>query len=191
MSVLKIVNINYVSILLLVILMIMPLFPKIKQFWYKDMGFILTGKEAEELEEQTEKAVPDEEFIKIRESKSETEELIEELIEIGNREFNLGLAAIRLNLEKDIREIFIKSLKGKIPKKTYYSPGPRWNIRRMSRELHNNKVIDKITYEILLKVIDACNKAVHGFEIEDENAEILYESALRLVAYFHELKDKL
>jgi len=69
--------------------------------------------------------------------------------------------------------------------------GINWSLRRMSAKLFEKNIIDKITYNLLEQIIYACNRAVHGFKINEENGETLYDTAVKLVAYFYNLRNQL
>jgi len=187
----KIVVVDYIVILLIILVAILPMLLKISRLWYGDLKIEFSEKEVKEMEETGEEIISNEKFEEVKRSESELESMINELIDIGHYDFNLGLAAIRLRLEASIRNIFKNTLYEKISKKKYLGPGITWNLRMMSKKLYNQKIIDGITYGLLRKVINACNRAVHGFKIKDENLDILYDVALKLVAYFYGLEKEL
>ena len=178
---------DYVTILFLILLIFIPFLPKIAKIYYKGVEIELWNKEEiKEIKEETEKIMPEKKFEEIKEE-TDLERLINELVDIGEYDFYLGLVDVRLRLEKLVREIFIS----KISKKERGHRMIQWSLRKMSKKLLDKKIIDGITYDLLRKVINACNKAVHGFRINEENGELLYGTAIRLVAYFYNLNEKI
>lgn len=186
---LDLINANYVTILFLVLLMVLPFLPKIGRIYFGNLAIdFISSKEAKEIKEETEQLLPESKFEEIKEKKSELDNIVDELIGLGEYDFHFGLVAIRLRLEQLVREIFNSTM----PNKLKYKQGIKWSLRRMSKRLEDKKIIDAMTYGLLKKVINICNRAVHGFKIEDnENSEIFYEIAIKLVAYFYNLNEEI
>jgi hypothetical protein len=183
----KIIYADYVTILFLIMLIILPILPKIRRVNAKGLEVELwSKKESEDIKREIEKVMPKEKFQEVKKYEGNLDSLIEELVNIGHHDFNYGLIMIRLRLEQFVRDIFTKKVEKK-GKKRY---GMHWNLRMMSKELLDNKIVDENTYELLKKVINACNRAVHGFSVNEENSELLYETAMRLIAYFYNLNEE-
>ena len=189
--VLDLIKADFIAVSLLVLLILLPLINKISSISYKGTTFTLSDKDAAELKEGGNKVLSEEQFEQAQESKSELEYLVEELVSLGNYDFNLGLVAIRIKLEQLIREILkLKFTKEIDRKKKGFSPGAlKWNAKQMSKRLFERRIIDRLTYDLLRRVLYLGNKAAHGLEVGDENSEILYETALKLVVYLYDLRD--
>jgi hypothetical protein len=118
----------------------------------------------ENFEENKEKIKPDEKTKeRVKKSKKHYEtfnfEIAKENIE---KNPNLALASMRIEIEKILRIIYEKIFKKEAGYKT---------ITQISKDLEKRGLIKKFQLSLLRKIIEVCNYSIHGVEIDSENAK--------------------
>ena len=113
---------------------------------------------------QIQHSVSAQEIKKLKISRFSTQEDLDWIESIAMTEPNLALAALRLNLEKEIRFV------AQTENIDDYNTMP---IFKIIKELDNSDVLPKGSGDAILSTISLLNKAVHGAEIEPEVAKKL------------------
>ena len=131
-----------------------------------------------DFEENKEKIKPDEKTKRrAKRSKKYYEtfnfEIAEENIE---KNPNLALASMRIEIEKKLRNTYKKIFNKKPGYKT---------IRQLAKELEKRKIINKFQLSLLIKIIEVCNYSIHGIEIESDNAKEILNIANSLNKSFN------
>jgi hypothetical protein len=85
----------------------------------------------------------------------------------------IALAKLRIELEQEMRQLLLMS-----DPKAERRP---LSVRQLARELMKRGIIDDAVGEAVLSVSDVLNRAVHGAQIGEEDAERIIEGGIRLL----------
>lgn len=166
-------QIDYTTILLLVILLISPFINQMKKIKFGEFEAEIEPIEVKKIknkidEEREEREV---EVGKLSEEKIYAENLVD-LYEIDSV---LALAKLRMELESRLKQLHSKTISKKKTKRYF-------GLNRIIKDLAKAEVLPQELSELLKKVIHICNRAVHGENFRIEDGRIIVESGLYLLS---------
>lgn len=169
------------SILIIVLLIFLPVVPKIKKFKYGDSEIELSEEKVKELEKKVDMSLEKAKPLPKTKIKGYSEENIQELEEylfsLVESDPVLALAKLRMELElviRDIRNSIIEKDRGRMSGVFY-----------MLMEIGNKSNIDRIVLHNTKEVIIVCNKAIHGEDINQDVARGIVKMGMKLINYFY------
>jgi len=175
------------TIWLIVILIIIPLIPKLRKIKWRDIEAEISSDEIKKVKnavEKLEKVEPkyplpfDERAIRGYDEK-EAQNLSIYLMELVESDTTLAFATLRAELERVIRCMFLEI--NKIKKVDFATTG----VFGMISFLQDNTSIKKEILENSYNIIATSNKILHGGKIKHKDAYSLVKSGNKILNYLH------
>jgi hypothetical protein len=172
------------TIYFIVILLILPLIPRLKKIKWKDIEAEISSDEIKKVKMAVEKIEPkyplpfDKRTVKGYDE-TEAKNLALYLTELVESDKILAVSTLRAELERVIRCIFIEI--NKIKKDNFASIG----VFGMISFIQDNTSISKEVIENTYNIMSTCNKVLHGEKIKHKDAFSLVDSGNKILNYYH------
>jgi hypothetical protein len=165
-------TIDTTSMMLLVLILVIPFIDVIRKIKYGDFEAEITPKEVE----QTLKNADIEE-LKIKEP---LDEIGEEILNLVRSDPQLGLAKLRIEIEKTLKLLW--SLKNNKTQRAHVL-----TIPRLINELLRLEAIPSKTASALKDILPLVNRAVHGEDIEQDDAIRIADTGVSILSSLKEI----
>ncbi len=166
---------DYISILLIVIMVLIPVVPNIKFLKYGPLETVIGEEDVRDFEESVEN-IPD-----TTTQEDPYEIFRSQLYMIGAQHVAAAVLAIRFEVEKVVRQLYEMKIE---------KPKSNPNLTLMLNELINSGVIDKDLKYGMKPFIILFNKTAHGEPVvlEDQtDFDIIVNSGIKILEYFYYL----
>lgn len=168
----KFVRTDWITVALLVVIAFIPYISRMKTFSVGDVTMELRP-EIEEAQSEIEESIPEGEDA---DSQRRTEQIYEEIISLADESVEAALIELRTEIESILRRIL--ATQGIRP------DGPQGAIQ-MFHLLEEEDTFEQDISESIQDVISLCNKAVHGFEVDKEDAVDIIELGFRVLDFLY------
>ncbi|MFA5357823.1 MAG: hypothetical protein WC308_02775 [archaeon] len=176
------ITVDYTSILLIILLILIPLIPKITKLKYGDFEATISNKEVEKINESTKENIKNAPIKQTEKkySKQKLTALGTRLYEVFENDHILGLAKLRLEMEKVVRDTVLE-----VETDKYKNYVARMSLNQMIQYLADKKKINPNIAINAKDVIAICNRAVHGETIDKVSAKEILVSGMKIIGYFY------
>lgn len=165
------IKVDNTSIILLIIILISPFITAIKKIKYGEFEAEIETKEVQKLKDIIENKIPiKEQITKEIPDIQQTSENIKELV---SSDPVIALAKLRIELEKILKRFYKITLKDKKIKHPL-------SIWKMVADLSNNEIISQNILGPIREVVSICNRAIHGEDIKQRDAQSIIDSGISL-----------
>lgn len=168
----KILTIDNTTLILLAILLISPLSLNLKKIKFGDFEAEINSEEVNKVVEKIDKAkekIINKEIKKIDGDIYEFNSAIQNIHDVFNVDPILALAKLRIELEKIINKIFdVYQLNN--------TQNRQQSLLNMVRVISQHEIVPKDIIAPLKEVLTICNRAIHGEEISNKDANSVIES---------------
>jgi len=177
------VNVDHVSVILLLVIFLSPFLSAIKKIKIGDFEAEIDPNEVQKIRDEVSKVADTEKA----EQLPEIENTIKNIKALVESDPVLALAKLRLELEKILNHIYRATHKGE--RHDHFIP-----VGKLAHALASKELIPKDIARTTREVVSICNRAMHGEDIRDKDAESVIESGsfllYELSSYLDEYKYK-
>ena len=164
----KEIHVDGVTILLLAVVALAPLIELIRKIKIGEFEAEIESREITEVGDKVQKQSVE------KEHEPHTQEEYLNILDVVRNDAPLGLAKLRMELERFLRVLYVNSFPDKKHIRII-------GLGKMIRELSKGGIIPTYTVSSLNDVIGLANRAVHGEFIRDKDAENLATIGVRLL----------
>jgi hypothetical protein len=174
----KPIKVDNTSIILLILLLISPFISTIKRIKFGDFEAEIDSQEVKKLKEDVEKKIAESLDTVVERANPITNEIKNKIYNLVENEPVLALAKLRIEIEK-----VISRLHNRVgPKQVSLYPSNRFvPLGKMLNDLSKTEFFPKDISRNLNEIIQICNRAVHGEEIKQTDAQAVVETGVSLL----------
>ena len=170
------VKVDNTTIILLLVLLICPFISAIKRIKFGDFEAEIDPKEVRKIKEDVEAKMTDRVGIEESAPSPVITNTIETISRLSEEDPVLALAKLRMELEKIINKLYQRVMSPPKNKKFL-------SLSRIIVELSKSELIASDISHPLREVVSICNRAIHGEEIRQQDAESIISTG----SYFLEM----
>jgi hypothetical protein len=177
------VKVDHISVILLLVIFLSPFISAIKKIKIGDFEAEIDPTEVQKIRDEVSKVVDTDKA----EQLPEIENTIKNIKALVESDPVLALAKLRMELERILNHIYRATHKGE--RHDHFIP-----IGRLAHTLYSKELIPKDIARTTREVVSICNRAMHGEDIRQKDAESVIESGsfllYELSSYLDEYKYK-
>jgi hypothetical protein len=177
------VKVDHVSVILLLVIFLSPFISAIKKIKIGDFEAEIDPNEVQKIRDEVSKVADTDRA----EQLPEIENTIKNIKALAESDPVLALAKLRMELEKILNHIYRATHKGE--RHDHFIP-----VGKLAHTLYSKELIPKDVARTTREVVSICNRAMHGEDIREKDAESVIESGsfllYELSSYLDEYKYK-